>query len=899
MEPIAVIGMACRVPGAADLDRFWHNITTGVQARTELSRDRLLAAGATAADVDDPDYVPAAYLLEEMESFDAGLFGMTPREAALTDPQHRLFLELCHAALENAGWDPAGYPGDIAVYGGRGMETYRWQHLYRNREVMALFDHTTLGIGTHADTFTTLVSHKLDLRGPSVGVYTACSTSLVAIHLAAEALRAGECDMALAGGTNVELPAERGYRHREGGSASADGYSRPFDAKATGTVWGSGGGAVLLKRLDDALADADHVYAVIRGNAVNNDGAAKAGFAAPSVRGQAAVIAAALAAAEVTPRQVSYVEAFGLGSPITDQIEVEALRTVFGHGNADRQWCALGSVKSNIGHLSQGAGVVSFIKTVLALKHRLIPPTAGFSAAHPDFGFETSPFYVNASLSAWEGDGAARLAGVSAFGVGGTNAHVLLEEFVPEPRTAQPGEAQLLQISARTPKALTASVQRLASYLDANSDLDLAAVAHTLRVGRAPHAHRVAVVASDVAQAIAALRRKVQASVAAPSRVLALLPEQTPFDEAVEAWQTWGVRPDAVLGVGAGELAAATLAGVFGRPTGAALAELRQRLLAEAPAVGLVAVNADPGGFELPEGAFVAAVNTSGTCVVGGDEDALAKLAAQGVATRPMPGSHRLVPAELAQRFAQAVLQAAPAAPAREYLSPTTGQMVTAQQVTDPRFWAGNLTATVQFGQCLALALREPAIVVECGDGQLARFAQRHLPKGQRPIVTGQAWSGSSASTAAAGTRGLLAAAGQLWALGVAVTVTGDAPRVALPGYPYERIRHWIEPDAVPAAVPAAVPDAGAEVAAAPVERGRPQDPSAEVAAIWGQLLGVDGIGERDDFFELGGTSLLAVQLIARLREVFGVRLPMRSVFDTPTVQEMAAKVAELQAAAK
>ena len=382
VEPIAVIGMACRVPGAADLAAFWRNLVGGVLSRTELGRDRLVAAGVAPEEIDDPAFVPVGYLLDDVESFDAALFGLTPREAALVDPQHRLFLELCHAALEDAGWDPARFDGDIGVYGGRGMETYRWHHVYRNRSVAAVSDHMTVGIGNHADAFTTLVSYRLNLGGPSVGIYGV-------LHLAG-------------GRTRRRRGAARGVRHGagrrrddrtagraglpvpRGGAESADGYCRPFDATATGTVWGSGGGTVLLKRLSDAIADRDHVRAVVLGNAINNDGAGKVGFTAPSVDGQAAVIANALAMAGVDPRTVSYVEAHGTATALGDPIEVAALTSVFGASGAARGGPAvggLGSVKSNVGHLSHGAGVVGLIKTVLSLEYGLSRPAS--AAPHP------------------------------------------------------------------------------------------------------------------------------------------------------------------------------------------------------------------------------------------------------------------------------------------------------------------------------------------------------------------------------------------------------------------------------------------------------------------------------------------------------------------------------------
>ncbi|WP_232376199.1 type I polyketide synthase [Amycolatopsis aidingensis] len=505
-EPVAIIGMACRVPGAGDVARFWDNLVEGVESLTPLSRERMAAAGATEAELADPNLVASAFVLEDADLFDAGLFGMTPREAEVTDPQHRVFLELCHGALEDAGYDPARYPGDIGLYAGRGTERYRWEHVHRNRELLATTPSMAIGIGNLSDNVTTLVSYKLDLRGPSVGLFTACSTSLVAVHLATEAVRAGECDMALAGGMNIEFPQDRGQVHQEGGVTSADGHVRSFDAGATGTMWGSGGGAVLVKRLADARRDGDHVHAVLLGNSINNDGAGKVGFAAPSVDGQAAAIADALAVAGVDPRTIGYVEAHGTATPLGDPIELTALTSVYGHGTEERGWCGIGSVKSNIGHLSQGAGVVGLIKTALALEHGLIPPSLHYERPNPGIDFAASPFYVNATLSKWERNGHPRRAAVSSFGIGGTNAHVILEEAPERDPAAETAGPQLLRLSARDEAALSAAADRLAGHIEGHPELRLADVAHTLRVGRAEYGHRAFVVADTPAAAAAALR---------------------------------------------------------------------------------------------------------------------------------------------------------------------------------------------------------------------------------------------------------------------------------------------------------------------------------------------------------------------------------------------------------
>ncbi|AWW42204.1 type I polyketide synthase [Streptomyces cadmiisoli] len=521
VEPIAIVGMACRLPGAADVDTLWRNLVDGVVSTRTLPRTELLAAGVSAAEIDDPSYVPVVSSLDHPESFDYGYFGMTRREAELADPQIRLFLELANTALQHGGYDPTRFDGDIGVYGGVGPTRYYWRHLGANRAVTDALDGSmALSNANLADYVTTTTSYHLDLRGPSISVHTACSTSLVAVHTACESLRGGECDLALAGGASIELPLNHGYLQTDGGVESADGRCRPFDAGATGTVWASGGAMVLLKRLSDALADGDHVHAVIRGSAVNNDGAGKVGFTAPSVEGQAAVVSTALSVAGIDPRTVGYVEAHGTATNLGDPIEVRALSQAYGRQPGDRGWCGLSSLKSNMGHLSQAAGAAGLIKAALALRHGMIPPSVGYESPNPAIDFDTSPFYVNATLAKWDTDGTPRRAGVSSFGIGGTNAHVILEETPTPASTPSERSAHLLQLSARTPEALATAVDELAAHLAERPELAVADVAHTLRVGRREHRHRTAVVAADSAAAVAALRagKRRPAGEAAPER---------------------------------------------------------------------------------------------------------------------------------------------------------------------------------------------------------------------------------------------------------------------------------------------------------------------------------------------------------------------------------------------
>jgi amino acid adenylation domain-containing protein len=501
---IAIIGMAGRFPGAGDVEAFWANLRDGVESISFFSDEVLAAAGVEPALFSRPDYVRARGVLAGAALFDAGLFGLSPREAETMDPQHRVFLEAAWEALERAGYDSETYAGRAGVYAGASPNSYLLFSLASHERRAALADLPAL-IGSQADALTMRVSYKLNLRGPSVTVQTACSTSLVAVCLACQSLLDDQCDMALAGGVSISVPQETGYRYQEGGISSPDGHCRAFDARAQGTVSGSGVGVVVLRRLADALADGDSVLAVIKGFAVNNDGADKVGYTAPSVAGQAAVIAVAQAQAGIDPATVGYVEAHGTATPLGDPIEIAALAQAFRAGGGRAGRCALGSVKSNIGHLDAAAGVAGLIKAVLALQHQQLPPSLHFTAPNPQIDFAQTPFYVNAALADWPAGAQPRRAGVSSFGIGGTNAHVVLEE-PPAPLPSDQGQPwQLLLISARTPAALETATANLAAYLRQHPAAPMADLAYTLQVGRRALGARRALVCRDRDDALRAL----------------------------------------------------------------------------------------------------------------------------------------------------------------------------------------------------------------------------------------------------------------------------------------------------------------------------------------------------------------------------------------------------------
>ncbi|MBV9107900.1 MAG: type I polyketide synthase, partial [Gemmatimonadetes bacterium] len=508
---IAVVGMSCRFPGAATPAEFWANLCAGVESISRFGEDELREAGTPPEVLRDPAFVGAHGALADAYAFDAPFFGVSAREAQVLDPQHRVFLECAWSALEDAGVDPGRFAGLIGVYAGSGFSA----HLARvmaDPELAPVIPRELAMWSNDKDFLTTRVSYKLGLRGPSVNVQTACSTSLVAIHLACQSLLNRECDVALAGGVTIWPDQVSGYLYQEGGICSPDGHCRSFDASAAGTVGGSGAGVVALKRMTDALRDGDTIHAVVKGSAINNDGAEKIGFTAPSVGGQARAIAEAVALAGVDPSEISYVETHGTATPLGDPIEIAALKEVFGAAPRDAR-CALGAVKPNLGHLDTAAGVAGFIKTVLALKHGILPPTLHFTAANPETGLDDSPFRVNAALTPWETDGRPRRAGVSSFGIGGTNAHVVLEEAPAAGDRGRgtgdslQGDAHLLVLSARSEGALERMRLNLAVHLAKHPELSLGDVALTLQEGRAAHGVRWAAVARDAYAAREALAR--------------------------------------------------------------------------------------------------------------------------------------------------------------------------------------------------------------------------------------------------------------------------------------------------------------------------------------------------------------------------------------------------------
>ncbi len=507
-DAIAVIGMAVRLPGAETLADFWSYLRDGVETITSLTDQELLESGVAPEIFQQPQYVRASSSLSQIEYFDAELFGYSPREARLMDPQQRLFLECAWEAFENAGYPPGGESQSVGVFASSGLNRYLLMNLKDEIDLADPAASYQIFISSDKDFLPTRVAYKLNLQGPAIAVQTACSSSLVAVHLACQSLQQGECEMALVGGVSLQIPQKTGYLYQEGMIASGDGHCRAFDAKAQGTVAGDGVGIVLLKPLEQAMRDGDPIRAVIRGSAINNDGSSKAGYTAPSLERQADVIRQAQQVAGVEADSISYVEAHGTATPIGDPIEVAALTQAFGQ-SSKQQYCALGSVKTNVGHLDVAAGIVGLIKTVLALEHQQIPPSLHFEQPNPAISFEQSPFYVNTSLQPWENKPSPRRAGVSSFGIGGTNAHVILEAAPPLPQQAVPHwqrPIQLLCLSAKTPTALQSLALRYLDYLQQHPHRSLADICYTSHRGRLHLPHRISVWGATVTEIVTQLQ---------------------------------------------------------------------------------------------------------------------------------------------------------------------------------------------------------------------------------------------------------------------------------------------------------------------------------------------------------------------------------------------------------
>jgi len=986
---VAIIGIAGRFPGASNIDELWQNLCQGKESITFFNDDEL-DPGIDPEAKNNPKYVKARGIFGNIDEFDPRFFSMTPREAEIMDPQQRILLEIAWEAFENAGYNPESYGGLIGVFAGTGFNTYYPNNILTNQGLVESIGHHQIELGNGPDYLATRVSYKFNLKGPSVSLYTGCSTSLVAVCQGYDNLMSFQCDMALAGGAFVVCPPNSGYLYQEGEMCSVDGHTRPFDARATGTVFSCGAGVVLLKRLEDAVNDGDFIYAVIRGTAVNNDGSDKISFTAPSVKGQSTVIAMALANAGVNPESISYIETHGTGTALGDPIEIEALTHAFRSTTQKKRFCAIGSLKGNIGHLDAAAGVAGLIKTALSLHHKTIPPSINFENPNPRIDFENSPFYVNTECLKWEIGPEKRLAGVSSLGVGGTNAHVILEE-TPETRKSSPSNQwQLLKISARTSTALDIITANLANYLETHNDLELGDVAFTLQEGRKDFNHRRIVVCQDIHDTIDTLRKNDSKRMVAsyrepidrdivfmfsgqgaqyPNMGLDLYKSEPVFREHIDRcsqilepqlsldlrdvlypnndieqsadrlkqtfitqpalfaieyalanlWMSWGIIPNSMVGHSIGEYVAACLAGVFSLDDALFLVATRGKLIQALPHGAMLAVFLAEKEIQefLNEKISLSVINGPSLCVLSGEEDEINKLentlSAKGKHCTRLFTSHAFhsqMMEPILDPFEEILKKIEMRSPKIPFISNVSGKEIGPVEATSTGYWVRHLRNTVRFSECLEeLFKTQNRIFLEIGPGNtLATLAKQHPSS----LENHRALSSIRHPNENISDRAfILRSVGQLWLYGKNVDwpklYNGECrKRIPLPTYPFERERYWIDAAANKHGIGAGMINMAEESGeTTSTEELRKEnnleseqdsalnDVEKAVLNIWKKLLGYKQIDVNDNYFELGGDSLMAVRMFTQIEKIFGKRLPLATLYETPTIRKLAGIISE------
>ncbi|BAY30104.1 beta-ketoacyl synthase [Nostoc carneum NIES-2107] len=966
IDGIAIIGMVGKFPGARNVDELWRNLCEGVESTT-FFQDEELDPSIDPNLCEDPSYVKARGTIPGGETFDAAFFGINPSEAVVMDPQARVFLELVYEALENAGYESESFDGLIGLYAGCGQNTYFANNISGRMEIVDRIGEFQTMLANEKDFLTTRAAYKLNLKGPAVSVNTACSTSLVAIIQACQALSNYQCDLALAGGVSMTTPQNSGYIAQEGSMLSGDGHCRPFDVNAQGTMFNNGAGIVALKRLEDALQDGDRIYAVIRGLGINNDGGDKVSFTAPSVDGQAEAIAMAQAYANIHPETISYIEAHGTATPLGDPIEIEALTQAFRVHTDAKQFCAIGSVKSNLGHLVAAAGVTGLIKTALSLYHKKLPPSLNFTAPNPKIDFANSPFYVNTKLVEWPEGETPRRAGVSSFGVGGTNAHVVLEE-TPEIQPAGASRPQqLLLLSAKTSTALDAATANLQQHLQYNAEVNLADVAYTLQRGRKAFNYRRYVVCHNITDAIASLQsldpnqvstrhteirnppvafmfpgqgsqyvnmglnlynhepvfrevvdrcaeilkpllgrdlREIMYPAPGDSETAAISLKQTFFTQPAlfvieyalaQLWQSWGVKPQAMIGHSIGEFVAACIAGVFSLEDALMLVATRGRLMWELPGGAMLSVRLPAKEVEprLSAELAIAAINGPSLCVVAGPTEAIASLQQQleseEIVCRHLHTSHAFhspMMDSIVAPFAEVVGQVKLSAPQIPFVSTVTANWITDEQATNPMYWANHLRQTVRFAEGVQTIWEQPErVLLEVGP----RATTATLARQQAKDIKQQIAIASLADNAEkeAEWNALLKAVGQLWLAGVTIDWSNfyqdeTRQRIPLPTYPFERQRFWIDPLPHPNRAKTTQPPNPQSLEKLATMSSPKQKLIPLLKEVLEETSGLEiaGFDDSTTFLEMGLDSLSLTQVGLALKKKFKVKVTLRQLLE-------------------
>lgn len=977
---IAVVGIACRFPGAANKDQFWENIKNGVESIREFSKEELLENGVLESMATHENYVPKSGWIDGIDMFDADFFNITPREAQIIDPQHRTFMECVWQAFEDAGIDPERTEATTGIYAGCGQNAYFVNNLSRHEKIRRQMGDYQLMIGNSNDFLSSRIGYKLNLKGPMANIQTACSTSMTGVHMACKGLLNSDCDIALAGGVSFGS-LRKGYLYREGMILSSDGQCRPFDKDAKGTVPSQGVGVIVLKRLQDAIKDRSHIYAVIAGSAINNDGIGKAGFTAPSVSGQVNVIQAALRQARVNASQISYIEAHGTGTNVGDPIETAALETVFSPYHHEKSSCAVGALKANIGHTDVASGIAGIIKTALSIKNKMLPPSINYERPNGHIKF-TKPFYVNTRLKPWDTDQFPRRAGVSAFGIGGCNAHTILEEYEKESSQEHRfSGCQLFVLSAKTPTALLRFAKKIKRHFIEHPEENLEKMAYTLQTGRQHFKYRTYFTATSSDEAIAKLSKfmmkgdhnklKVKKNVPLTfmftgqgSQYLNMgrdLYTSVPlFQKMVDnclfhvsqidsdlynvlnkgenIWDTdslyetsvtqpalfifeyalatllidRGIKPDHMIGHSLGEYVAACVAGVFSLEDALKIVIRRGRLIQQLPKGEMISVGVEEETVRelITEELSLAAVNTPSRVVVSGSkkeiENFKIKCSNLDIPTINLKTSHafhsKMLDSVLEDYF-DFLNQIKMSPPQIPVISNVTGQKLSAGEACDPNYWVAQMRGTVLFSKGLETLYQIDSgmIFIEVGPGKiLSSLAIQHPGRNKENSIL---YSARAPKEEADDYAVFLEALGALWKHHIEPDWGKFHNRrpglIPLPTYPFERKKYWVDEtlscqsgklqkDELKKRASLNKKHEEILLKADSNEKQNWNQTEKVIQEIWTDFLGIEEIELADDFFEIGGDSMLAVMMLDQIRDRFDIELSSNILMSCSTIKTLA-----------
>jgi len=959
---IAVIGMSCRFPGADDPDEFWDNLLNGVDSVTAFSKEELLQSGVSEHLIDDEDYVPSAGIISDIDKVDAEFFGFSPMEASLLDPQQRVLLECAYRALENSGYTSLKFKGKIGVFTGVGFSTYLVENLLPNKKLINSTGIFPIQIANGNDFCSTRIAYKLNLNGPAISVNTACSTSLTATHLAVNSLLNGDCEIALAGGASIRSTQKEGYLYEDGNILSRDGKCRAFDKDAGGTVGGSGAGIVVLKKLRAAEGDNDNILAVIKGTGINNDGKNKIGFTAPGIEGQSNVIKEAQRKAGVSSDSITYVETHGTGTILGDPIEVSALKEAF-KCNQTRENCYIGSVKSNIGHLDAAAGVAGIIKTVLALKNKTIPKSLHFTSPNPKLEIEDSCFKVAETKIKWDTNQLPRMSGVSSFGIGGTNVHVVLEEYNTKENLQSVSKAVLIPLSAKKNEAVIAQTDQLIDFIQNNDKISLIDLSYSLSARRAEYQFRKCVFGNSTSKILDQLKSgKEPVSSLKPGKIVfmftgqgaqylemarglydnfsffadimdrcsTILSDLAGFDIRDIIWSNkfssqlinstqytqpalfiiefalakllikFGINPDELIGHSIGEITSAAISEVFSLEDAITLIFWRSRLMEAQPRGSMLAISLPE--FEtkkhLGNDLSIAVINSKKQTVVSGNTESIKilneKLTKQKIRSSIIQTSHAFhshMMDGMLEPFKKKIENIEFHDPKIPFISNVTGKVITNKQAKSPQYWAEQIRNTVRFDEGISeLLTSENSCFIEVGPASvLSNLTKQNSLRNHSQHVFALQQRNQSAVHQY---QDFLSTLAKLWENGVDIDWRiffegTNAKIISLPTYPFQRKKFWIDKirnntnefeDKLEIEFPE-----------------KDQPPSSEELTVseeiarntFKEILGIDNFSKNDDFFTLGGDSLMASSLISLLKRKYQIKLRVTDLMQNPSVSAL------------